>query len=111
LSPPDRDLFADLDLVDDGAGVPVVFSHGGHSDLSYWEPQRQDFSARYRFVACSRPDNGSAEQHAASLCAVVSRLEAGPAHVVGFSTAIALFMSYQAPDTFNAVVLDFLAQH
>jgi hypothetical protein len=27
LSPPDRDLFADLELVDEGAGVPVVLSH------------------------------------------------------------------------------------
>ena len=29
----------DLEYVDEGTGVPVVFSHGGSSDLRYWEPR------------------------------------------------------------------------
>lgn len=89
----------DLEYVDEGSGVPVVFSHGGSSDVRYWEPQRQVFASRYRFVAYSHrfhgsgpmPSHGeySAEAHVDDLAALISRLDE-PAHVVGFSTAIAL---------------------
>jgi len=89
-----------LEYVDEGTGVPVVFSHGGHSDLRYWEPQRETFAARYRFVAYSHRFHGSgawptegdysAEAHVADLLGIMRRLEAGPVHLVGFSTAIAL---------------------
>ncbi len=74
----------DLEYVDEGTGVPVVFSHGGSSDLRYWEPQREVFSARYRFIAYSHRFHGtsrrhaegdySAEAHATDLVAVVRRL-------------------------------------
>jgi non-heme chloroperoxidase len=90
----------DLEYVDEGTGVPVVFSHGGSSDLRYWEPQRKVFSSHYRFVAYSHRFHGtgswpgqgdySAAAHTADLVAIIRRLEAGPVHLVGFSTAIAL---------------------
>ena len=90
----------DLEYVDEGTGVPVVFSHGGGSDLRYWQPQRRVFSAHYRFVAYSHRFHGtgswpspaeySAEAHTADLVAILRRLEAGAVHLVGFSTAIAL---------------------
>lgn len=90
----------DLEYVDEGTGVPVVFSHGGGSDLRYWEPQRKVFAANYRFVAYSRRFHGtgswpahgdySADAHTADLVAILRRLEAGPVHLVGFSTGIAL---------------------
>ena len=89
-----------LEYVDEGTGVPVVFSHGGFSDVRYWEPQRQAFAARYRFVAYSHRFHGSgtwptvgdysAEAQVNDLLAIIHRLEAGPVHLVGFSTAIAL---------------------
>ena len=31
----------DLEYEEQGTGIPVVFSHGGSSDLRYWEPQRE----------------------------------------------------------------------
>ena len=90
----------DLEYVDEGTGVPVVFSHGGSSDLRYWEPQREVFAAQYRFIAYSHRFHGtgswpaegdySAKAHAADLVAILRRLEARPAHLVGFSSAIAL---------------------
>jgi pimeloyl-ACP methyl ester carboxylesterase len=90
----------DLDYVDEGAGVPVVFSHGGFSDLRYWEPQREVLAARYRFVSYSHRFRGtgpwpadadhSADAHTRDLVELVRRLETGPVHLVGFSTAIAL---------------------
>lgn len=97
----------DLDYQDRGAGVPVVFSHGGSSDIRYWDPQREAFSQRYRFVAYSRrfhggapwPDDAddSAEAHTADLLGIIRQLEAGPAHVIGFSTAIALRATLREP--------------
>lgn len=90
----------DLEYVDEGTGVPVVFSHGSGSDLRYWEPQRNAFAARHRFVAYDRRFHGigpwpaqgdySADAHVTDLVAILRRLETGPVHVVGFSTAIAL---------------------
>ena len=90
----------ELEYLDEGTGVPVVFSHGGGLDLRYWEPQREVFAARYRFVAYSHCFHGtgswpaqgdySADAYAADLVAIIRRLEAGPVHFVGFSTAIAL---------------------
>ncbi|MGI8862453.1 MAG: alpha/beta fold hydrolase [Gaiellaceae bacterium] len=90
----------DLEYVDEGTGVPVVFSHGGGSDLRYWEPQREVFAARYRFVAYSHRFHGtdpwpakgdySSDAHTADLVAIMRRLEIGPVHLVGFSTGIAL---------------------
>ena len=90
----------DLEYVEEGTGVPVVFSHGGSSDLRYWEPQRRAFAEQYRFVAYSHRFHGtgswpargdySATSHAADLVAIVHRLEERPVHLVGFSSAIAL---------------------
>ncbi|MBA2385242.1 MAG: alpha/beta hydrolase [Actinobacteria bacterium] len=97
----------DLEYVDEGTGAPVVFSHGGGSDLRYWEPQRNVFSARYRFVAYSHRFHGrgrwpahgdySAEAHTNDLLAIIRRLKEGPVHLVGFSTAIALRATLREP--------------
>jgi hypothetical protein len=111
LSPPDRDLFADLELVDEGAGVPVVFSHGGHSDLSYGSRSGRTSAPATASSRAAVRATGRRSSTPPPFAQSSAALEAGPAHVVGFSTAIALFMSYRAPETFNAVVLDFLAQH
>jgi pimeloyl-ACP methyl ester carboxylesterase len=90
----------DLEYLDEGTGVPVVFSHGGSSDLRYWEPQRVAFAAQYRFVTYSRRFHGSdawptdgdysTEAHVADLVEIMRRLRSGPVHLVGFSTAITL---------------------
>ena len=97
----------ELEYLDEGAGVAVVFSHGGSLDLRYWEPQRQAFAARYTFVAYShrfhgggrRPATGdySAAAHAADLVAIIRRQESGPVHLVGFSTAITLRAALSEP--------------
>jgi len=97
----------ELEYVEEGTVVPVVFSHGGGSDLRYWEPQRKVFAARYRFVAYSHRFHGaarwpaagdySADAHCTDLVAIVRRLEAGPVHLVGFSTGIALRATLREP--------------
>ena len=90
----------ELEYVDEGTGIPVVFSHGGSSDLRYWEPQRKVFAARHRFIGYSHRFHGtrpwpaegeySADAHVNDLVAIMRRLATGPVHLVGFSTAIAL---------------------
>ena len=105
----------DLEYEEQGTGIPVVFSHGGSSDLRYWEPQRELFARRYRFVAYSRRHHGltpwpadrddSAEAHAADLLAIVRSLGAGPAHVVGFSTAIALRATLREPGLVRSLTI------
>lgn len=106
---------ADLAYVDQGTGVPVVFSHGGSSDLRYWEPQREAFAARYRFIAYSRRFHGagpwpaegddSAEAHTTDLLAVMRRLATGPVHLVGFSTAIALRATLREPSLVRSLTI------
>jgi pimeloyl-ACP methyl ester carboxylesterase len=97
----------ELEYVEAGSGVPLVFSHGGGSDVRFWEPQRDVFAARYRFVAYSQRFRGSStrsadtedstEAHAADLVALIEHLGAGPAHLVGFSSAVALRATLKAP--------------
>lgn len=105
----------DLEYVDEGTGVPVVFSHGGGLDLRYWEPQREVFAARYRFVAYSHRFHGtgswpaqgdySADAHTADLVAIIRRLEAGPVHLVGFSTAITLRATLREVDLVRSLTI------
>lgn len=100
----------DLDVVDEGTGVPVVLSHGGSSDRRYWDPQRAAFSARHRVITYSqrtalpaRPAGDSAGRaaappdHVADLVAIIARLAAGPVHLVGFSSAVGLRAVLAAP--------------
>jgi non-heme chloroperoxidase len=105
----------DLEFVERGRGVPVVFSHGSGSDARYWEPQRETFADRYRFVAYSRRFHGpgswepdgdySAEAHVADLVGIIERLGSGSVHLVGFSTAIALRATLQRPDLVRTLTI------
>jgi pimeloyl-ACP methyl ester carboxylesterase len=97
----------DLEYLEAGAGTPVVFSHGGSSDIRYWEPQRAAFAAGHRFVAYSRRFHGvgswpatgdeSAAAHTDDLLEILRRLDAGPVHLIGFSAAVALRATLREP--------------
>jgi len=90
---------ADLEVIDEGSGEPVVFVHGGGSDATYWEPQRAAvvgadyrfvaFSQRYRRGSTTEPGaDDSATTHVADLLAVIASLDAGPVQLVQFSSAV-----------------------
>lgn len=105
----------DLEYLDEGSGVPVVFSHGSASDLRYWEPQRAIFAERYRFIAFSRRFHGSRswpadtedspDVHVDDLLAVIRRLGAGTVHLVGFSTAVALRAAVREPSLLRSLTV------
>jgi pimeloyl-ACP methyl ester carboxylesterase len=86
----------ELSYVEQGTGAPVVFVHGAVADHRFWEPQREPFARRHRFIAYTYryhgtgqwPDEGkqySAATHAADLAAFIKALNAGPVHLVGLS--------------------------
>jgi pimeloyl-ACP methyl ester carboxylesterase len=85
-----------LAYVDHGRGTPVVFVHGALSDHRLWEPQREACAARHRFIALDQrhygagpPPGGEApfslRTRVDDLAAFLRALDAGPAHLVGWS--------------------------
>jgi len=109
----------ELDVVDEGTGVPVVLSHGGNSDRRYWEPQQAAFAARHRVITYSQRSTSPAEEaaesstggnapppdHVADLVAIIERLAAGPVHLVGFSSAIGLRTVLAAPALIRSLTI------
>lgn len=109
---------AELFYVDQGAGAPVVFVHGAWMDHRYWEPQRDEVAARYRFIAYSLryhgtapwPDDGkhySTVTHLADLTAFIRRLNAGPVHLVGLSMGgrLATLAALEHPDLLRSLTV------
>lgn len=79
-----------------GAGEPVVFVHGGLSDLRTWQHQLPAVGRSYRAVSYSRRyarpnadiEAGSDDQmlpHVDDLAAFLRAIDAAPAHLVGNS--------------------------
>jgi pimeloyl-ACP methyl ester carboxylesterase len=85
-----------LQYLEQGSGEPMVFVHGGASDLRGWEPIREGIAKKYRFIAYTQryfgtepwPDDGknfSVSTLADDLATFVTSLNAGPVHLVGWS--------------------------
>jgi pimeloyl-ACP methyl ester carboxylesterase len=81
---------------EEGQGEPVVLVHESASDLRTWGQQLPAIGASYRTVAYSRryarPNDAIPEgaddpmlPHVDDLVALVQRLDAAPAHLVGHS--------------------------
>lgn len=104
----------ELDIVDAGSGVPVVFSHGGGCDVRYWELQRDAFALNHRFVAYSQRFRGRSDSpldgddsqatHVSDLIAIIRTLRE-PVHLVGFSSAIALLTALQAQELLRSLTV------
>ena len=109
---------ATLHYVECGAGDPVIFVHG--STLSYqWAlPHADALAERYRVIAYSRRfhvpnrppaegDEYALEQHVADLAALIERLDAGPAHVIGYSYGgyVGLGLALERPDLVRSLVV------
>ncbi len=87
-----------LKYLEQGQGETVVFVHGSVSDHRVWEEQREGVVAQgYRYVALDLRYHGSSPwtddgskwsmaTHASDLAAFIQQLDAGPVHVVGWSS-------------------------
>jgi pimeloyl-ACP methyl ester carboxylesterase len=108
----------DLSYLDQGTGAPVVFVHGGFSDLRFWEPQRQAVAQQYRFIALTQryfgttpwADDGkyfAATTHATDLAAFLRKLNAGPVHLVGISYGgvVATLVVLEHPDLVRSLTV------
>lgn len=105
-----------LEYEERGSGEPVVFIHGAHMGDTYLplmtEPALKGYRLiRYRrrgYAGSSRPDGPlSVSGHAADCLALLRKLEAVPAHVVGHSSggAIALQLALDAPEAVRTLTL------
>ncbi|HSV78775.1 MAG TPA: alpha/beta hydrolase [Ramlibacter sp.] len=104
--------------VQDGAGLPLVFVHGGAGDYTTWAPQWAAFSARYRAISFSRrfsqpnanPDpepNHSALAEAEDLKQLIDCWGARPAILVAasYGAYVALALATSAPNRVRTLVL------
>jgi len=102
-----------------GEGEPVVFVHGGISDLRTWERQLPALGRAYRAIAYSRRfarpnpeiDPGADDpwlRHVEDLAAFLREIDAAPAHLVGNSQGafICLLTAVRHPDVVRTLVIE-----
>lgn len=109
-----------LAYVERGQGVPLVLLHGsGPTDLRTWGQQIEPFAEHYRVIAYSRRyhypntwiDDDSAVLstfvHANDLAALITALQLGRVHLVGFSYGadIALRFAVEHPELLRTLVV------
>ncbi|MFD9823973.1 alpha/beta fold hydrolase [Streptomyces violascens] len=103
----------DLFWLDTGAGQSVVLLHGGFLDHRMWDDQIPAFAARYRVIAPDARGHGRSAnatepfRHTDDLAALLRRLDAGPAVLVGVSmgASIAVDTALEHPELVKAVVV------
>jgi pimeloyl-ACP methyl ester carboxylesterase len=109
---------ATLRYLEQGTGAPVVFVHGSIADHRTWDAQRNPTSRKYRYIALDQryfgptpwPDDGkqfSVSTLANDLAAFVRQFDAGPAHLVGWSTGadVVLVLAVQHPELVRSLFL------
>jgi pimeloyl-ACP methyl ester carboxylesterase len=107
-----------LAVLDHGSGPPIIFVHGGVSDLRSWTNQVPAFTSGYRTICYSRryhkpnapipneaPD--PIQTHVDDLAALIAQLGAEPAHIVGHSwgALISLILAMQRPAMCTSLTL------
>lgn len=102
-----------------GAGEPVVFVHGGLSDLRTWHMQLPVIGESYRAISYSRRfarpntdiEPGSDDQmlpHVDDLAAFLHAVDAAPAHLIGNSWGgfICLLTALRHPELVRSLVVE-----
>lgn len=102
-----------------GEGEPVVFVHGGESDLRTWEQQLPAIAQSYRAISYSRryarPNDDIPEGaddpmlvHVDDLAAFLRAVDAAPAHLVGNSWGafICLLTAIRYPELVRTLALE-----
>lgn len=107
-----------LAYCEQGEGAPVVFVHGGTSDLRVWAKQLPVVGADYRAISYSqrycRPNDPIEPEaanpfgpHVDDLAALIREIGAEPAHLVGSSSGafISLLAAIRYPELVRSLVL------
>jgi pimeloyl-ACP methyl ester carboxylesterase len=103
---------------EEGSGEAIVLVHGGLSGPAVWAPVRAATAKKYRAISYTQryygstpwPDDGknfSAVTHAEDLAKLVESLNAGPAHLVGWSYggAVATIATLKNPSLVRSLTL------
>lgn len=106
----------ELHYADRGAGVPIVFVHGGLADYREWTPVADALGAGFRTIAYSRRHsfpNANAPpgrdhtmlRDVEDVAALIEQLELGPVHLVGasYGAFMALKVALHRPDLVRSV--------
>ncbi len=101
-----------------GKGQPVMFLHGTPADYRAWGLHMEAFAKKYRAISysrrCSYPNKyvGDYEEdtianNAEDLAALITRLGARPAHLIGHSYGafIAIYCAFKHPELVRTLVL------
>lgn len=107
-----------LEYSQNGEGEPLVLVHGSASDYRTWQLQRDAFAKHFRVITYSRryhwpneqiPDgvDYSMIEHVDDLEAVLTSLDASPAHLVGHSYGafLCLLLAMRSPKLVRSLVL------
>ena len=105
------------EYLDHGQGEPVVFVHGTLSDYRSWGFYLVPISENHRFITYSRRyfgtqdwvddgENFKSQTHVQDLIDFIEALDAGPIHVVSWSTGVitAMHAAIQRPDLFKSAI-------
>jgi len=106
----------DINYIDEGEGVPILFIHGLAGDVSAWSPQIAALKDHYRVVAFDNRGAGRSSQVdepittadlAQDTIGLMEKLGLTNAHVVGRSMggAVGQIMALQRPDLIRSLVL------
>ena len=103
---------------EEGSGDAIVFVHGGLSGPAVWGPVRAATGKKYRSISYTQryygsapwPDDGknfNLATHADDLAKLIQSLNAGPAHVVGWSYggAVAAIAALKNPSVVRSLIL------
>lgn len=96
------------------SGPPLVLVHGSWADQSDWEMLVPPLAERFRVLTYDRrghsqsecpPGQGSVEEDAADLAALIEHLNLAPAHIVGLSLggSIVLRLAARRPDLIRSL--------
>jgi pimeloyl-ACP methyl ester carboxylesterase len=109
---------ASLAVHEQGQGEPLVLVHGSASDYRTWQGQQDAFARCYRVISYSRryhwpnkpiPPNAvyAMSEHVGDLEALVTSLNASPAHLVGHSYGafLCLLLALRSPRLVRSLVL------
>lgn len=99
-----------------GRGDPLVLLHGGLNTNAFWAAQIPAFAARFRVIAPERRGHGHSpdvegpltyDAMATDTIALVSALDIGPAHLVGWSDGgvVGLLVAIARPDLVRKLVV------